>query len=161
MAEWTACGGAWGWGMAAFERVLSFILLAGVMFAGGLFAVQYFGDGVQLPPELKNAGYFLGGAGAIYWAWSIFTDALSAWREAGGIGFTLKFLRNLVVTFVRSIIAPILAAVAAVSSSWNVLQNVGETYGPTIQALATGGIMLGAASLAIITKLPEAKPKQA
>ncbi|GEM_PF-5426298 len=145
--------------MGAFEKVFAYLLLAGVMFAGGLWAVQQYGDGVELPASITNASYFLGGAGAVYWAWSVFTDALSAWREAGGIGFTIRFVRNLFVTFVRSIIAPVLAAIAAVSSSWTVLEKVGENYGPLLQALATGGIMLGAASLAIITKLPEAKHK--
>ena len=78
----------------AFEKLFGYFLLASVMFAGGIAAVQYFGDGDVLPPELKNATYFLGGAGAIYWIWSMFTDALSAWREAGGMGFFVKFIRN-------------------------------------------------------------------
>lgn len=145
--------------MGIVSKIVGYFLLAGVMFAGGVWAVKEFGDGVALPAGLENASYFLGGAGAIYWAWSIFADALSAWREAGGIGFTIKFIRNFFVTFVRSIVAPALAAVAAVSSSWNILQQIGENQGPTMQALATGGIMLGAASLAIITKLPDTHPK--
>ena len=145
--------------MGWISEIVGYLLLAAVMFAGGVWAVKEFGAGVELPPELENAGYFLGGAGAIYWGWSIFADALSAWREAGGIGFTLKFLRNFFVTFVRSIVAPALAALAAVSGSWNILQQVGERQGPTMQALATGAVMLGAASLAIITKLPDASPK--
>ncbi len=145
--------------MGVIDKIVGYVLLAGVMFAGGVWAVQQFGDGIELSSHITNAGYFLGGAGAIYWAWSIFTDALSAWREAGGIGFTLKFIRNFFVTLVRSIVAPALAALAAVSGSWTVLEKVGENYGPSMQALATGAVMMAAASLAIISKLPETKPK--
>lgn len=145
--------------MNIISRIVGYLLLAAVMFAGGIWTVKQFGNGVELPPGLENAGYFLGGAGAIYWAWSIFADGLSAWREAGGIGFTVKFVRNFFITFVRSIVAPALAAVAAVSSSWNILQQLGQDYGSTAQAAAAGAIMLGAASIAIITKLPETKPK--
>ncbi len=145
--------------MGWISKIVGYVLLAAVMFAAGVWAVKEFGNGVDLPPGLENAGYFLGGAGAIYWAWSVFTDGLAAWREAGGIGFTVKFIRNFFVTFVRSIVAPALAALAAVSGSWNILQQIGESHGSTMQALATGAIMLGAASLAIITKLPDAAPK--
>ena len=147
--------------MNVISKIVGYVLMAGVMFAAGIWAVKEFGSGVELPPGLENAGYFLGGAGAIYWIWSIFADGLAAWREAGGIGFTVKFIRNIAISMVRSIVAPALAGVAAVSGSWALLKEVGESHGPTIQALATGAIMLGGASLAIITRLPETEPKKA
>lgn len=145
--------------MKALDRIIGFILLAIVMAAGGLFIVERFGVGVDLPGWARNGGLMLGGASAVYVLWQLFADGLAAWREAGGVGFTVRLGKRLVVGFVRSVVGPVLAAIAAVSGTWNVLNEVGARYGDLAQAGATTLVMIGAASLAFMSRLPESAPR--
>ena len=146
--------------MSALDRIIGFVLLVIVMAAGGLFIVERFGVGVSLPDWARNGGLLLGGASALYVLWQFFADGLAAWREAGGVGFTVRLGRRLVVGFIRSVVGPVLAAAAAVSGTWNVLNEVGARFGDLAQAGATTLVMIGAASLAFISRLPESAPRK-
>lgn len=145
--------------MKVIDAIVGYVLLIVVMGAAGLAVVQYFGGAVELPAWAKDWGVFAGAAAGVYVLWQVIADGIAAWREAGGVGFTLKFIRRVLVGFVQSVVAPGLAAVAAVSGSWNILKEVGETYGDGARVAATSAVMLAAASLAIISKLPNSEPK--
>jgi hypothetical protein len=146
--------------LKALDRIIGFVLLAIVMAAGGLFIVERFGVGLDMPGWARNGGLLLGGASAVYVLWQLFADGLAAWREAGGVGFTVRLAQRLFVGFIRSVVGPVLAAAAAVSGTWNVLNEVGTRYGDLAQAAATTLVMIGAASLAFISRLPESEPRK-